>query len=64
MNSEINVQLGELTLKKHRVHPLHRRYLSHSEFKAVFGDAGHTNGFVSAEVSVCRLSLDKIVAGT
>lgn len=55
VDTEINVQLGEFTLKKHRVEPVDERMCMFSDFRQVFGTdkkgASHaTTGFQCAEV--------------
>ena len=56
VDTEVNVQLGEFTLKKHRVEPVDPRMTQFADFRAVFGGdvtAGSTTGttgFQCAEV--------------
>ena len=59
VDTEVNVQLGEFTLKKHRVEPVDPRMTQFTDFKAVFGTGSGvgTTGFQCAEVknTTCRL---------
>ena len=55
VDTEINVQLGEFTLKKHRVEPVDERMCMFSNFRQVFGSvrdgsSNSTTGFQCAEV--------------
>ena len=40
MDTEINVQLGELTLKRHHMQLLDSGVVKHSDFVALFGETG------------------------
>ena len=48
LDTEINVQLGEFTLKKHRVQPIDEEICDFADFSSVFGDRV---GLQSAEVN-------------
>ena len=48
--TEINVQLGQLTWKRHHMQLLDKAICEHPDFKAVFGDAAASGRHQCAEV--------------
>ena len=48
--TEINVQLGQLTWKRHHMQLLDKAICEHPDFRAVFGDAAATGRHQCAEV--------------
>ena len=52
VDTEVNIQLGEFTLKKHRVEPIDERFRGFNDFAAVFGKmmANANGGIQCAEV--------------
>jgi len=48
--TEINVQLGELTLKRHHMRMLEKEVAAHHDFVAVFGEASASSRHQCAEV--------------
>ena len=50
LNTEINVQLGEFTIKKHQIYGLEQVYMDNGDFKVVFKDMPFLEVLQSAEV--------------
>ena len=50
VNTEINVQLGEFTIKKHTAQPLDDEIRDHADFQSVFEDVTHDDIIQCAEV--------------